>query len=51
MQTVTLYTDYKSPYAYVAKDLAYELARQFPIELDVLPYTLDIAGRAWRRLR
>jgi 2-hydroxychromene-2-carboxylate isomerase len=42
MQTVTLYTDYKSPYAYLAKDLAYELVRQFPIELDVLPYTLDI---------
>jgi 2-hydroxychromene-2-carboxylate isomerase len=42
MKTVTLYTDYKSPYAYLAKDLAYELARQFPIELDVLPYTLDI---------
>ena len=42
MQTVTLYTDYKSPYAYLAKDLVYELARQFPIELDVFPYTLDI---------
>ena len=42
MQTDTLYTDYKSPYAYLAKDLVYELARQFPIELDVFPYTLDI---------
>jgi 2-hydroxychromene-2-carboxylate isomerase len=43
MKIVTLYTDYKSPYAYLAKDLAYELARQFPIELDVVPYTLDIS--------
>jgi len=42
MKIVTLYTDYKSHYAYLAKDLAYELARQFPIVLDVLPYTLDI---------
>jgi 2-hydroxychromene-2-carboxylate isomerase len=42
MKTVTLYTDYKSPYAFLAKDLAYKLARQIPIELDVLPYTLDI---------
>ena len=28
-QTVTVYTDYKSPYAYLAKDLAYELERTF----------------------
>ncbi len=24
---ITVYTDYKSPYAYLAKDLAYELER------------------------
>jgi 2-hydroxychromene-2-carboxylate isomerase len=39
---VTVYIDYKSPYAYVAKDLAYELERDFPIRLDWLPYVLDI---------
>ena len=27
-QTVTVYTDYKSPYAYLAKDLVYELERE-----------------------
>src|SRR5215471_1716658 len=39
---VTVYSDYKSPYAYLAKDLAYELERDFPIRLDWLPYVLDI---------
>jgi 2-hydroxychromene-2-carboxylate isomerase len=39
---VKLYSDYKSPYAYLAKDLAYDLQRDTGIELDWLPYTLDI---------
>jgi 2-hydroxychromene-2-carboxylate isomerase len=39
---VTIYTDYKSPYAYLAKDLTYELARDFAVRLDWLPYILDI---------
>jgi 2-hydroxychromene-2-carboxylate isomerase len=39
---ITLYTDYKSPYAYLAKDLAYELERDFPVRLVILPYVLDI---------
>jgi 2-hydroxychromene-2-carboxylate isomerase len=41
-QTVTVYSDYKSPYAYLAKDLAYELERDFPVRVDWLPYILDI---------
>jgi len=40
--TVIVYTDYKSPYAYLAKDLAYELERDFRVRLDWLPYVLDI---------
>jgi len=40
--TVTAYIDYKSPYAYLAKDLAYELERDFPVRVDWLPYVLDI---------
>ncbi len=40
--TITVYTDYKSPYAYLAKDLTYELARDFPINIDWRPYILDI---------
>lgn len=42
MRTVTLYSDYKSPYAYLAKAPAYELERQFQAKLEILPYTLDI---------
>jgi hypothetical protein len=40
--TVTAYIDYKSPYAYLAKDLAYQLERDFGVEVDWLPYVLDI---------
>src|ERR1700752_3387545 len=41
-RTVTAYIDYKSPYAYLAKDLAYDLERDFPVRVDWLPYVLDI---------
>jgi len=41
-RTIMVYIDYKSPYAYLAKDPAYELARDFPVRLDWLPYRLDI---------
>jgi 2-hydroxychromene-2-carboxylate isomerase len=41
-RTITVYTDYKSPYAYLAKDLAYALERDFGVRLDWLPYVLDI---------
>jgi 2-hydroxychromene-2-carboxylate isomerase len=41
-RTVRAYIDYKSPYAYLAKDLAYELERDFPVHVDWLPYVLDI---------
>ena len=39
---ITVYTDVKSPYAYLAKDLAYALERDFPVTLRWLPYVLDI---------
>jgi 2-hydroxychromene-2-carboxylate isomerase len=39
---IIVYTDYKSPYAYLAKDLAYELERDFPVRLEIRPYVLDI---------
>jgi 2-hydroxychromene-2-carboxylate isomerase len=41
-RTVTVYIDYKSPYAYLAKDRAYELERDFAARIDWLPYVLDI---------
>lgn len=42
IRTIKVYSDYKSPYAYLAKDLAYAFERDTGVELDWLPYTLDI---------
>jgi 2-hydroxychromene-2-carboxylate isomerase len=41
-RTVTVYIDYKSPYAYLAKDLVYALERDMAVSIDWLPYVLDI---------
>jgi 2-hydroxychromene-2-carboxylate isomerase len=41
-RTLKVYSDYKSPYAYLAKDLTYEFERQTGVTLEWLPYTLDI---------
>jgi len=41
-RTITVYTDYKSPYAYLAKDPSYELEHIPGVKLDWLPYVLDI---------
>jgi len=41
-KTISVYSDYKSPYAFLAKDLIYELEDQFDVHLEWLPYTLDI---------
>ncbi|HEV8679211.1 MAG TPA: DsbA family protein [Stellaceae bacterium] len=41
-RVVTVYIDYKSPYAYLAKDLVCELERDVAARLDWLPYVLDI---------
>jgi 2-hydroxychromene-2-carboxylate isomerase len=41
-RVVTVYTDYKSPYAYLAKDLVYRLERDLPVHIDWRPYVLDI---------
>src|SRR5690348_2484786 len=60
-RVLSVYIDYKSPYAYLAKDPAWELEREFDVRLDWLPYTLNIPsflgtveGRnahQWRRIR
>jgi 2-hydroxychromene-2-carboxylate isomerase len=41
-RTITVYSDYKSPYAFLAKDLIYALEDEFEVRIDWLPYTLDI---------
>lgn len=40
--TLTAYVDVKSPYAYLAIEPTRRLARRTGVELDWLPYTLDI---------
>ena len=40
---VTIYTDYKSPYAFVANAKLFALEEEQGVELDWLPYTLRIA--------
>ena len=42
MRIITAYTDYKSPYAYLAKDLTYTLERDLAVHVEWLPYVLDI---------
>jgi len=39
---VRIYTDYKSPYAYVANKRLFELEEKYGVELEWLPYTLRI---------
>lgn len=56
-----LWSDYVSPYAFVAKAGAYELERDYDIDLQWRPYTLDVANfmgkvdqrdpHHWRRVR
>ncbi len=41
-QIITVYTDYKSPYAYLAKDIAYALEDSRDVVIDWLPYSLAI---------
>jgi len=41
-KTVIAYTDYKSPYAYLAKDPTYELADELGVKFEWRPFVLDI---------
>ena len=42
MPTVTHYFDYKSPYAYLAQEATFELAKLPEVTVEFLPYTLQI---------
>ena len=58
---ITVYTDYKSPYAYLAVRPAYALEIEHDVRLNWLPYTLNIPlylgavdsrnDHQWRRVR
>jgi 2-hydroxychromene-2-carboxylate isomerase len=59
--SVILWSDYVSPYAFVAKAGAYQLEADYDVALDWQPYSLDIANiqqpveardsHHWRRVR
>jgi 2-hydroxychromene-2-carboxylate isomerase len=61
LPAVVLWSDYVSPYAFVAKAWAYDLEADYAIDLQWRPYTLDIAAymgsteqrdpHHWRRVR
>jgi 2-hydroxychromene-2-carboxylate isomerase len=42
IKKITHYFDYKSPYAYLAQEDTFRLQDEFDVEVDFLPYTLDI---------
>jgi 2-hydroxychromene-2-carboxylate isomerase len=44
MKKLEVYIDYKSPYAYIAKDPTYALEKDFGIEIDWYPLTLNIGS-------
>jgi len=43
LKQVTHYFDYKSPYAYLAQEETFRLERDFDVQVDWLPHTLDIS--------
>ncbi len=44
MKELKVYIDYKSPYAYIAKDATYQLELDYGIEIDWYPLTLNIGS-------
>jgi 2-hydroxychromene-2-carboxylate isomerase len=58
---IKLYFDYKSPFAYLAKDEAYRLEEEYRVQIEWLPYVLDIPAALgdvptrttlqWRKVR
>ena len=50
MDTLKLYFDYKSPFAYLAKDLAFALPERFDVSLRWIPYALRIKGKGERSI-
>lgn len=48
LETVKLYFDYKSPFAYLATDPAFELPTRYRIDLRWIPFLLRIKGKGER---
>lgn len=43
-ETIPFWFDVRSPYSYLAKDLAYALESEFPVTLDLKPVEIDLGG-------
>jgi 2-hydroxychromene-2-carboxylate isomerase len=50
LEEVKLYSDYKSPYAYLAFDPAFELEDKFAVRIRWIPFQLRIKGKGERSL-
>jgi 2-hydroxychromene-2-carboxylate isomerase len=50
LKTVKMYSDYKSPFAYLAFDPAFALEERFRIRLRWIPFQLRIKGKGERSL-
>ena len=48
MEEVKLYFDFKSPFAFLAKDSAFQLPHRFELSLRWIPFLLKIKGRGER---
>ena len=49
-EELKLYFDYKSPFAYLAKDVAYGLPERFAVDLRWIPFILRIKGKGERSI-
>jgi 2-hydroxychromene-2-carboxylate isomerase len=49
-EELKLYFDYKSPFAYLAKDVAYGLPDRFAVDLRWIPFILRIKGKGERSI-
>ena len=49
-QELKLYFDYKSPFAYLAKDVAWELPERFDVTLRWIPFFLRLKGKGERSI-
>src|SRR5262245_17756544 len=49
-EELKLYFDYKSPFAYLAKDVAYELPERWLVALRWIPFILRIKGKGERSI-
>jgi 2-hydroxychromene-2-carboxylate isomerase len=48
--TIKLYFDYKSPYAFLAMEPAFDLPERYDVELRWIPYLLRIKGKGERSI-